>query len=342
MKAAILEKLNSSLVVDDLELPDLQYGQVLVRVLCSTICGAQINEISGAKGEDKYLPHLLGHEGCGEVVGVGVGVSTVTIGDRVVMHWRRGSGIEASPPKYRRNGTLVGGGWVTTFNEMAVVSENRLTRIPKDTPIGLASLMGCAITTGLGLISNEAQLKIGQSIAVAGVGGVGLNVVQGASMVTANPIIAIDIYREKLRMAASLGATHAIDASKSPIVDTVREIVGRRGLDVFVDCTGNPKVIDSGLIATRAGGRMILVGQPPIGIPLILSDVRQHYCGKTILDSQGGGTYPTEDIPRYLALFDRHELSINTLITNKFPLDSINEALDLVRGGKSGRVMLEM
>src|SRR5204863_5793005 len=127
----------------------LDVGQVLVKISCTGICGAQLGEISGVKGPDKFLPHLLGHEGGGEVVGVGPGVTQVKEGDRVVMHWRKGAGIHARPAKYQWGSRTVNAGWVTTFQEYAVVSENRVTPIPKDVPFEVAALMGCAVTTAL-------------------------------------------------------------------------------------------------------------------------------------------------------------------------------------------------
>src|SRR5262249_13581836 len=179
MKAAILETLRAPLVIDEIEIPALQCGQVLAKIHRTSICGAQLGEIDGRKGEDKFLPHLLGHEGGGVVLETGPGVTHVRRGDHVVLHWRKGPGIQASTAKYDWNGRTVNSGWVTTFNEYTVVSENRLTPIPKDVPFEIAALMGCAVTTALGVINNLAQLKIGQSIAVFGCGGVGLNVVQG-------------------------------------------------------------------------------------------------------------------------------------------------------------------
>ena len=129
-KAAILESLNANLVIDEVELPTLSFGQVLVRVQYSGICGAQINEIDGTKGPDRFLPHLLGHEGSGTVLEVGIGVKTVKVDDRVVLHWRQGDGLQSETPTYRRGGRTVNAGWVTTFNEYAIVSENRMTVIP--------------------------------------------------------------------------------------------------------------------------------------------------------------------------------------------------------------------
>src|SRR5438093_1253016 len=134
VRAAILQTLNRPLVLDEDEIPPLYAGQVLVEVRASGVCGAQLNEIQGVKGDDKFLPHLLGHEGGGVVLDIGPGVTHVKKGDHVVMHWRKGAGIQSKTPKYLWDGGIVNAGWVTTFNERAVVSENRLTPIDKDIP----------------------------------------------------------------------------------------------------------------------------------------------------------------------------------------------------------------
>lgn len=214
--AAILTKLQSPLVLDTIYLPSkLECGQVLVKIHYSTICGAQINEIDGAKGPDKYLPHLLGHEGSGEVVEIGPAVTRLSKGNHVVLHWRQASGIQSTPPLYKWRKQTVNAGWVTTFQEYAVISENRLTKIPSEFDMKLAPLFGCAVTSALGVINNDAKLKIGQSIVIIGVGGVGLNIIQGASIVGGFPIIAIDLYHEKLRMAKKFGATHTINSKNN-------------------------------------------------------------------------------------------------------------------------------
>lgn len=345
-KAAILYKQNSPLIIDDIEIPNLRCGQVLVKVHCSGICGAQIGEITGAKGEDRYLPHLLGHEGGGVVLKVGEGVRYVKKGDHVVMHWRKGDGIDASFPVYIWKNQLnesqtVGGGCITTLNEQAIISENRLTAIPKDIPFEVAALMGCAGTTALGLINNEAKLKIGQSIAVTGCGGVGLNVIQGAAMVAANPIIAIDIRQDKLDIAKSLGATHTINSSLDLYKDVLSFVKGK-GVDVFVECTGIIKLIEEGYRATAPNGKMILVGQPHHKYDLTFPLMRQHYCGKTLMDSQGGLTNPSVDIPRYLELYKMNKLKFDNLITHYYPLLKINTAIDVMKQGKAGRCMIMM
>ncbi len=342
IKAAILGQINKPLIIDDIELPSLKCGQVLVKAYCSGICGAQMGEITGAKGEDKYLPHLLGHEGGGIVIGTGEGVRHVKKSDHVVMHWRKGIGIEADFPKYKWNGKTIGGGHVTTLSEYAVVSENRLTSIPKDVPFEIAALMGCAVTTALGLINNEAKLKIGQSIAVIGCGGVGLSIIQGASMVGANPIIAVDIKGDKLYKARLLGATHAINSGETSKIS--KEIFGitGKGANAVAECTGIVKLIEEGYKCTAPNGKMILVGQPYHKHSLTLPSMRQHYCGKTLMDSQGGLANPSIDIPRYLKLYKIGKLKFDNLITHNYQLEQVNEAVELMKKGEAGRCMIYM
>ena len=167
MRAAILVEQKKPLVIDEVQLPTfLEIGQVLVKVHFSGICGSQIGEINGAKGSDPYLPHLLGHEASGVVLEVGPGVKHVKPGDAVVMHWRKGAGIEAVTPNYLWRGKKLNAGYITTFNEYAIVSENRLTAIPSDSNLMIAALFGCAVTTGFGVIENNASVRIGESVVV--------------------------------------------------------------------------------------------------------------------------------------------------------------------------------
>ena len=340
-KAAILEELNAPLIVGDVELIDkLGCGQVLVEIHQSGICGAQLNEIAGIKGEDKYLPHLLGHEGGGVVLETGHGVTNVRKSDHVVMHWRKGAGIHSMTPKYRWGTHIVHAGWVTTFNHLAVVSENRLTPIPKEISFEIAALMGCAVTTALGLINNDAQLKIGQSIAVFGCGGVGLSVIQGAAMVSADPIIALDIYEHKLKKGQEFGATHCINLSLADVDEQIRKIVGSNGVDVAVENTGNIKVIETAYRLTAPQGRTILVGVPPHDQDITIHSLPLHF-GKILTGVEGGHSYPPVDIPRYLNLYTKGKLKLDSLITHRFPLYEINRALDMVRAGEVGRCIID-
>ncbi|HZX48802.1 MAG TPA: zinc-binding dehydrogenase [Nitrospirota bacterium] len=340
MLAAILVEQNKPLVIDEIELPDeLSYGQVLVKVVCSGICGSQIGEIDGVKGPDKFLPHLLGHEGGGIVENVGYGVARVKKGDHVSMHWRKGVGIESPAPKYKWRDRIVNSGWVTTFNEFAVVSENRLTPIPIDIDFEIAALMGCAVTTGLGIINNNAKLKIGESIVIFGVGGVGLNVVQGASLSSANPIIAIDIYDHKLELAKEFGATHLINSSKSDVKEEIFKIVGNGGVDVAVDNTGNVRVIEQAYEVTSASGRTILVGVPKAGEKVSIYTLPLHF-EKVLTGSHGGESNPSVDIPKYIRLVESGRLGLKKMITHRFRLDEINLAIEKIRSGEVVRCII--
>jgi S-(hydroxymethyl)glutathione dehydrogenase/alcohol dehydrogenase len=340
-QAAILESLNAPLVLDEIEIPPLACGQVLVQIHRSGICGAQLNEIAGTKGEDRFLPHLLGHEGGGIVVDAGPGVTQVKSGDHVVLHWRKGAGIQAQPAKYRRGNQVINSGWVTTFSEHSVVSENRVTPVAPDVPFEIAALMGCAVTTALGLINNLAQLKIGQSIAIFGCGGVGLSVVQGAALVSADPIIAIDIYEHKLKMAQQFGATHLIDSSRSDVAAEIRNIVGPKGVDVFVENTGLVRLIEQAYQLTAPQGRTILVGVPRHDQDVTIHSLPLHH-GKVLTGCEGGNTDPTVDIPRYLNLYRKGKLDLDRIITHRYGLAEINVALDKIKAGEVGRCMLVM
>jgi len=342
-KAAILVESHKPLIVEVVTLPDeLLYGQVLVKVHYSGICGSQIGEIEAVKGPDKFLPHLLGHEGSATVIEVGPGIKTVKLGDNVVMHWMIGEGVQTEPPIYSWNGRRVNAGSVTTFNEYAVVSENRLTVIPTDFDLKLATLFGCAVTTALGVVNNDAQLKIGQSVVVYGAGGVGLNIIQGAEMISAHPVIAIDIVDSKLEKAKQFGADHVFNSRLVTDLEAeIRKIVGSKGADVVVETTGNTRVIEQAYNLTHPDGKTILVGVPKKGDNVSLYTLPLHF-KKVLKGSHGGSTVPHVDIPNYLRLVQAGKMKLESLITHEFNLDEINEAIQLTKSGEAGRVIVSM
>ena len=342
MKAAILEKSKKPLVLAEIDLPNsLEYGQVLVKVFYSGICGAQINEIDAVKGKDNFLPHLLGHEASGKVLKTGPGVTTVKEEDHVVLHWRPGSGIQSPTPKYLWEGDCVNAGWVTTFNEKAVVSENRLTSIPKGFDLRLATLFGCAVTTAFGVVNNDASLKVGQSVVIFGLGGVGLNIVQAASMVSAYPIIGVDLLENKVEMAKEFGLTHGLIGKPKDITKGIQEILENERADVIIETTGLPRVIEQAYDLTSPKGKTVLVGVPPKEDNISIYSLPLHF-KKTLSGSEGGGCHPHIDIPRYLKLLKVGKMSLDGLITDEFKLEDINEAIDLFRTGKSGRILVNM
>lgn len=342
-RAAILVAQNEPLVVDEIELPaSLACGQVRVRLDYSGICGSQLGEIAGVKGPDAYLPHLLGHEASGWIEEVGPGVRRVAPGDHVVLHWMKAPGIESEPPRYLWRGRPVNAGWVTTFNERAVVSENRLTPIPAGFDGRLAALFGCAVTTGMGAVVNNARVRPGESVVVLGAGGVGLNMIQGASLCGAWPIVGVDLHPSRLELARTLGATHVLDGNGPDLLSALRRVLGGRGADVVLDNTGQPALIELAYELAHREGRVVLVGVPRAGNAARLHTLPLHF-GKVLTGSHGGETKPAEDIPRYLRLVEAGRLSLAPLVTEVLPLARINEALDGMRSGAfAGRCLVDL
>lgn len=341
MLAAILTHQKKPLVIADVEIPKrLAYGQVLVRVHASGICGAQINEIDGVKGEDKFLPHLLGHEGAGVVVDVGPGVTQVSEKDHVVMHWRRGAGIESPTPVYRWGKRTVNAGWVTTFNEYAVVSENRVTKIPKTVDFAVASLFGCAIPTAFGVIDNDAKVKCGESVVVFGAGGVGSAILMAASVAGAYPVVAVDINEYKLKQAKTFGATHVIDG-RLGVKKELIHILGKEGADASIETTGKREIRELAYEIAGKNSRTVLVGVPKKGDVMCIDSFPLHFT-KKITGSHGGDANPTRDIPRLIRLMESGRFSVESMITKRYSLEKANEAIKDVRGGKVIRGVLDI
>jgi S-(hydroxymethyl)glutathione dehydrogenase / alcohol dehydrogenase len=343
MTAAVLTALHHPLEMMQIELPNsLKEGQVLVKIAYSGICGSQLGEIDGVKGDDLYLPHLLGHEGSGIVEDVGVNVSTVKIGDHVVLHWRKGLGADAATPVYFSKSKRINAGQITTFNEYAVVSENRVTFISQEADLKIAALFGCAVTTGFGVIKNNAKLRKDESVVIFGAGGVGLNMIQAASLSSAYPIIAIDRFESRLTLSKKIGATHCINTTQCDAVKKINEIVGDRKLNCFIDNTGNTKIIEMGYKITASNGKVVLVGVPRHNENISIHSLPLHF-GKTITGSHGGESLPHKDIPFYFNLVEQKKINLENLITDIFELNDINHAINAMRSGKiAGRCLIKM
>src|SRR5262245_19907150 len=252
--AAVLVEPAKPLVLADLDIPALKPGQVLVEVAFSGVCHTQILEARGHRGEDRFLPHCLGHEGSGVVREIGAGVAKVKPGDRVILSWIKGSGADVPGTEYGWNGRSVNAGAITTFATHSVISENRLTAMPEGLSMRLAALVGCAVPTGAGLVFNTARPQPGQSVAVFGVGGIGSCAVAAAALCGCHPVIAVDVNADKLALAHKLGATHCINPKRG---DAVPEILAlcRGGTDFAIEATGNPAVMRQSLACVRPQGR---------------------------------------------------------------------------------------
>ena len=337
--AAILVEQRKPLVIDEVEVPALKRGQVLVEIQATRVCGSQIGEIDGVKGPDKFLPHLLGHEAGAVVLEVGPEVTHVAPGDRVVCHWRPGAGIDAGGSVYKWNGRDVNAGPITTFQKYAVISENRLTKVPPDTDFEQCCLLADTLTTGFGIINNDAKVKAGESVVIFGVGGIGLGAVLGAKLAAANPIIGIDLHDHKLAKAAEYGLTHQINASRENVADRVKEILGCLA-DVTIDGTGSPKVIETAYdLAKLRGGRCVLFGVMPNDQRVSIHTLPLHF-GRVLTGSEGGQSRPENDIPAILAILSSTNIACREFVSHRDRISGVNAMIGRMKNGEVSHAIL--
>ena len=343
MKAAVLTRLNEDLELLEVTPLPLTYGQVLVNVRASGICGAQLQEIRGEKGNGRHLPHLLGHEGAGIVAQTGAGVTRVTRGDKVILHWRKAAGCESELPRYRLRGKTITSGRVVTFCEQAVCSENRVTPVPLDTPDELCALLGCGLSTALGTVELDANVKFGESVMIIGCGGLGTNLLLAAKLRCAHPIVSVDCHEGKRQLASKMGASAYFDCTtpdweKSALWQSIN------GFDCIIDTAGAPSTMEKAMTYLRPSGRYIMVGQPRPGESVALLNARHLFEGegKTLHATQGGGFRPDVDVPRYVSLWRAGLLNLDGIITHRFRLSEINRGIERVRMGEAGRVLIKI
>jgi len=271
-------------------------------------------------------------------------VKKVSPGDRVVLHWRKGSGGEGPFPRYETSeGTSVGGGHVTTFANMALISENRVTHIDADIPFDIACLFGCGISTGYGIIFNELKLKAGASLVVIGCGGVGLNVIQAAKLANASQVIAMDRHAgAKEDLARKMGATQYVQIESPEVLNAKLRTLCSRGVDAVVDTTGDTRLMEEGFKALNKNGTLMLVGQPRLESKLTLSPALELFTGKKLLVSEGGGFIPDQDMPKLQDLYRQNPNAMHQVITHSYKLDQINDAISTLQSGSCGRILIDM
>ncbi|MBI4169131.1 MAG: zinc-binding dehydrogenase [Acidobacteria bacterium] len=339
--AAVLVETGRPLVLAELEVPRLAPGQVLVEVTFSGVCHTQVLETRGFRGEDRYVPHCLGHEGSGTVLEAGPGVAKVKPGDQVILSWMKGSGADAPGPHYRWDGRVVNAGAITTFSRYAVISENRLTVLTNDFPMQEAALLGCAVPTGMGAVFNTARPAPGQSLAVFGAGGIGLCAVAAAAVAGCIPVIAVDVEPRKLEVARRMGVSHCIDATAGRVLEEI-EAICPGGVDIAIEATGRPSVMAQALASVRGqGGAAVVVGNARHGERLEI-DPRQLNLGKRLLGTWGGDNWPDRDFLRYGKLVRAGKLDLAPMMVEPYPLSDINRALDDLEAGRTVRPLVQM
>lgn len=341
-EAAILTALGRPIELWDLEVPALKAGQVLVEVAYSGLCHTQLLEARGAKGPDRFLPHTIGHEGSGTVIGVGPGVAKVREGDRVVLSWIQGGGAVVGSTVYASGSGPVNSGAVSTFLRHAVTCESRVTKIPAELPLREAALLGCAVPTGAGIVMNTAALEAGASVAVFGTGGIGLSAILGAVIRKAGVIIAVDVSEDKLALAKKLGATRAVNAASSDAVSAIMEATGGKGVDCAVEAAGKIQTMEAAFRAVRAkGGICVLAGNLPQGQTISI-DPMGLISGKRLVGTWGGESVPDRDVPVFADMFLTGSLNLGALIAAEYPLSGINKAFEDLERGLPGRALVSM
>lgn len=341
--AAVLREQNQELdLMTNIKASPLKKGQVLVKLAYSGVCHSQIMEIEGHRGEDKYLPHLLGHEGSGIVIGIGPEVSKVSKNDTVVLGWIKGNGIEAGGTSYIANNEIINAGAVTTFNEYAVVSENRLVIVPTGIPMDIAALFGCAVLTGSGIITNTIKPKDGSSIAFYGLGGIGISAMAASNLYSFKKIFAVDINQDRLNLAKEFGATHIVNPLDEDPVSFIRNHTDDAGVDYAVDAAGIVKTIEQSFESVKLnGGLAVFASHPKFGEKISL-DPFDLISGKRIIGSWGGGAKPDKDIPLFANLYKSGKLPLDKLITKKYKLNEINIAIQDLKSGSVIRPIIEI
>jgi S-(hydroxymethyl)glutathione dehydrogenase/alcohol dehydrogenase len=336
--AAVLVNINTPIQIKQLNVPELKEGQVLIKLAYSGLCHSQLMEVRGKRGQDKYLPHLLGHEGVGRVIAIGEGVSKVHKGDRVVLGWIKGDGLESNGQTYQSvDGETINAGAVTTFSDYAVVSENRVVLCPKEISSKVAVLFGCALPTGAGMVLNELKPEAESSVIVLGLGGIGLSALIALNEFKLANIIAVDIEPEKLVLAKKLGATHTFLSNADGIEHYKQEFP--EGVDYALESAGLCKTIELAFSLIKKQGLCLFASHPAFGEKISL-DPHELICGKTIKGSWGGNSFPDIDIPKLAKIITKNNLPVDLLLSDTYSLMDINQALTDLEQRKIVRALI--
>jgi S-(hydroxymethyl)glutathione dehydrogenase / alcohol dehydrogenase len=349
MKAAVCYELGKPMVVEDIILDHPKHGEVKVKMAVTAICHSDIHVINGDL--PNKIPFVVGHESSGYVDEIGEGVTGLKKGDPVV--------LSLLSPCGKCQYCLTGRSWLcsgafpmdketrmhnkkgqdltmvlktASFAEYTVVDQSQLVKIPKDMSMESAALLACGVITGWGAVVNRAKVKIGESCVIIGVGGVGLNAIQGTAVSGAYPIIAVDIADKKLEAAKKFGATHVINSSKVDVVQEVKKLTGGGTNYAFIT-VGSVKVIEQAFNMIGPRGMAVIVGLPKFTDTLTLSPLLFIKDEKILTGGYMGSTQLQTEINRLIKLYKAGVLKLDELITNRFSLDNINEAIEQVKKG---------
>jgi len=365
-RAAVYRSVDSPLTVEDVQINDQPgAGEVLVELKASGVCHSDYH---GRVGEWTLPePMILGHEGAGIVRAIGDGVTNLEIGDHVILCWTPACGkceycVSGRPvlcDLFTETGaqhkTIDGINRISnaagedihsfvavgTFGEYVMVPESGAVKVRKDIPFAEASLIGCAVTTGIGAAVNTAGVTAGSTVLVIGCGGVGLNAIQGAVLAGARMVIAADLSDAKLETAQQFGATHTINSGDRNLLEAVRDLTGGRGMDYAIEAIGLRKTIELAYESLAKGGVAVVAGQVPEGVKISVDPYEMSEQEKTIKGSNYGSSRPTIDFPRIADLFMEGKVQLTPLVTSRITLNEIDAAFDEMSRGIGIRAVVE-
>jgi len=354
MKAAVCYEFGKPLVIEDVEIDQPQAGEVIVKTSACAICHSDIHRIRGDWGGQP--PIIAGHEAAGVIADVGTGVSHFRVGDHVVVSLLRSCGRcffcligrpyncegrfpqDERPRLRNKEGVILAQGLHTAaFAEFMVVDQSQVVVISPEMPLDRACLLACGVITGWGAVVNTARVEAGSGVVVIGAGGVGLNSVQGAALSGAVKIIAVDMLDHKLEAARGFGATHTINAGSQDPVAAVLSLTEGRGAEYAFITVGSSKAITQGAYMIRQGGIAVIVGMPSNQDANFSLNAHHLTYGRTVIGSPMGSTRLSVDIPRLVELYRQGRLKLDELISRRYPLDQINEAIESTERGEALR-----
>ncbi|MFD0421611.1 Zn-dependent alcohol dehydrogenase [Streptomyces parvus] len=358
MRAAVLHEIGQEKleVLDDVEAVGFGPGKVKLRIRATGLCHSDVSAMSGVLPQP--APFIPGHEGAGEVVDVGDGVTGLSAGDRVLVCWLPACGecpsckrgqthlclagfMNAGTPNFKRpGGDVFGFAGTGTFTEEVVVGAGCAVPIPDDVPFEIAALIGCGVTTGLGAAINTAQVEAGSSVAVIGCGGVGISTIQGARVQGAAQIIAVDPVASRREAALRFGATEAV--APGELADAKQRITGGEGFDYVFEVVGKSATARTAYETTRRGGTLCVVGAGAMDDTFQVNMFELFFDEKRILPSLYGGGDVLRSYERAIALWRAGRIDLESMITHRVRLDGINDALDQMRTGEALRTCIEL
>jgi len=338
-RAAVLTCLNQPLELLNLKFPDLYEGQVLVKILYSTICGSQLFEIAGDRGTDSYIPHLLGHEGYGIVEEVGNGVSRFKSGDKVILTWINQLGLDCKGISFEADsGQRISAGKVTTFSEYAVVAENKLYKAPELKDPKIMPLLGCAALTGGGMVFNN-KIDCNRTLVLGG-GGVGIFTILALLFLGTEEIHVVEKSEQKQNLISRIDSRIFLhpDINSDSLI---KEIASRGAFKEVFECTGSISTLQAGIEMTSMQGCLTFCSHPKYGDNLIINPF-DLIRGKRVFGSWGGGCEDEKIRNKAIDVVRIYREFISLMMRDSYSLDSINEALENARSGRNFKVLIDM